>query len=256
MRFAIFTDVHCGPNMDTRWGENAPKMLEKAVEILKTLDVQFVVDLGDRINDVDLEYDRKSVAAIRDAYAKLGRPVYFIYGNHDTVNLSKDEYGKMVGKSGPYESVEVGDYRLLLLDSVDPVYDRVGGTYSKAQVQWIKEAIASSDKEILIFSHHPIAEYDIESHWYFGKNPHHAFVQNRADVLPLVNEKVRAMFSGHLHWIRKVTTGKTVHFTVPSFVDVFLTGSMPPGFFTVVDISSDSLKVQFRTLEGVYMTVQ
>lgn len=256
MRFAVISDVHCGPNMDTRWGENAVALLERAIDVLKTLDVQFVVDLGDRINDVDLESDRKNVTAVRDAYSKLGRPVYFLYGNHDTVFLSKEEYGQIVGKKGAYESVDVGDYRLLLADSVDPVYDRVGGTYSPEQVRWLRESIEASDKEIILFSHHPLAEQDIDSHWYFGKNPHHAFVQNRVDVLPYINEKVRAVFSGHLHWIRKIVQGKTVHFTVPSFVDVFLTGSMPPGFFSVVDITPDSLKVQIRTVEGVYMTVQ
>lgn len=255
LRFGLVTDVHYGPNMDTRAGETAIELLQRAVDILNHEKVSFVVDLGDRINDTDLESDRVRVQRVHETYQALECPVYYVYGNHDLVNLSKEEYGEIIGKKEPRQIFDAEGYTVVLADSTDPVVDRVGGSFSEEQRQWLSDALTRVDGKVLFCSHHPIDNQDFSSHWYFSKFPHHALGHHREDVNRVLQDKILAAFCGHMHWIRKVASGGATFFTIPSFIDIFLTGQRPPGFFAVVEVEGDKVSVELRTVEGVFMKI-
>lgn len=252
VRFGILTDIHSGPNFDTRRGEAAEELLSHAVAAMAEAGVEFVVDLGDRINDTgDTARDRAELVRVKGIIDQLKCPVYHVYGNHDVVTLSKEEQNDLLGKQAAYEAIQLDGMALVLLDSTDIVVDRIGGALGEEQLAWLNDQLSRLQGDIFVFSHHPLAQQDVDRHGYFGRHQHQAFVENwlAVDEALRGQPRVRARFNGHLHWTYTAHVSGQLHYTLPSLVDTWLTGE-PTGAYTIVDVAPDALRVYVKGRNG------
>lgn len=166
----------------------------------------------------------------------IGVPILFVYGNHDLINIGPADQRALLGKRGDYESMDVQGFHLILLNSQDPTFEGVGGTISEAQMQWLEADLASGTGPVVVFCHHPLDEQDSRPHWYFRTHPTHALAVNRERVRGLFarSGRVRAVFSGHMHWNHVEVIEGTPYITVESLVDCGLTNGNPAGGFSEV----------------------
>lgn len=236
LKIGVVTDIHNGPDMDTRIGSQAMPMLDRFVTAMRRFRPDVIIDLGDRINDVSVEDDRARIQAVRDRLVSVGVPVLFLYGNHDLINVKPEEQRRILGKKGDYESLDCKGFHLILLNSQDPTIDGVGGTISDAQLAWLQEDLQSSRGPILVFCHHPLNEQDSSGHWYFGDHQAYALAGNRERARALLERsgRVRAIFHGHMHWNHVTVNNGMAYVTVESLICNGLTGGPPAGCFAQV----------------------
>src|SRR5437773_7812602 len=66
LRIGLITDIHHGPDVDVRLGSAAPELLEKFTRRMRNdFHPDLIVDLGDRINDTDLDADKRRLGDVR-----------------------------------------------------------------------------------------------------------------------------------------------------------------------------------------------
>ncbi len=246
VRIGVVTDIHCGPDMDTRLGTQASVQLDLFCEAMRVFRPDIIVDLGDRINDTDPGRDRERTVWTRSMLRRVGVPVLHLLGNHDVVNLPKAELVALLDKRGPSEYLDWGGLRLILLDSQDPMFDGVGGTVGMEQIAWLRRAVTDSPGPCMVFCHHPLDEQEVASHWFFGARPHLAHAVNRAGVRSVLEEcgRVRAVLNGHMHWTRRTTISGIPYVTLGSLVDCALTDGRPAGTHAEVVVADTAVSVR------------
>jgi 3',5'-cyclic AMP phosphodiesterase CpdA len=234
-RIGLITDIHSGPDIDTRLGTAAFPLLDKFVETMsQRFRPDLIVDLGDRINDVNVNEDTQRIQKVRSCLESIGVPIFFLYGNHDLVNTDQGKMRKLLGKQSDFESVDFMGYHFIFLNTQDPTFGGVGGTISEDQLHWLEDDLDKCVGPAVIFSHHPLDEQKISSHWFFGKHPEFALAVNREQARTLFtrSQKVRAVFNGHMHWNNVEVIDGIPYVTVESLVDGGLTDGNPAGGFT------------------------
>lgn len=204
-----------------------------------------IVDLGDRINSVASGQDGVRARYVRRRLEDAGVPVYHVLGNTDVEHLPKHDALASVKKSWAAEAVDVGPLRLVLLDTVDPAVEGVGGTVSAAQIEWLRAALAERAAACLVFGHHPLDEPALDGHHYFALRPSLAAVGNRAEVRAVLEAApaVAAAFSGHLHWTRAAPINGIPYVTIGSLVDAAYTAGQPAGAYALVTVGAGAVTV-------------
>lgn len=249
-KIGIVGDIHCGPDIMSMLGSRAPSMLEAFGEAMQAFRPDCIVDLGDRINDVAAGQDRQRSAWVRAQLLAHGVPVFHVLGNHDVVNLTKTELGGILGKRGPYEAADLDGVRVVVLDSQDPSFERTGGDIGSEQRTWLEATLAETSHPALVFCHHPLDEQSLDGHWYFADHPTHAFVHQRMSVRTILGRsgRVRAVFSGHLHWTRTTALNGIPYVTLGSLVDGGFTNGRPAGTFASVTVQEKTIDIQVAGL--------
>jgi len=204
-----------------------------------------IVDLGDRINSVASGQDGVRARYVRRRLEDAGVPVYHLLGNTDVEHLPKHEALAAVKKEWAAEVVDLGPLRLVLLDTVDPAVDGVGGAIGAAQIEWLRAALAGRADAYLVFGHHPLDEPALDGHHYFAGRPSIAAVQNRAEVRAVLEgaPAVAGVFSGHLHWTRAAQIKGIPYVTIGSLVDAAYTGGEPAGAYAFVTVDGGAVDV-------------
>ena len=256
LRIGLVTDIHSGPDMDTRLGSTAFPLLDRFVEeMARRFKPDLVVDLGDRINDVEAREDTERIRKVRSRLESIGVPALFLYGNHDLINVGPAEQQRLLGKRGDYESLDFRGVHLILLNSQDPTFGGVGGTLSDVQLEWLEADLRNGEGPVVVFCHHPLNEQDVTPHWYFRDHPDFALAVNRERARTLLtrSRRVKAVFHGHMHWNHTAVIDGIPYITVESLVCCGMTNGQPAGAFTEV-IVEETGRVQVEVRGALPMT--
>ena len=232
LRFAIITDIHNGPVTSFRGnvrklGDRALPLLKafvRAADALDRLDV--VVHLGDVVEDVDVETDRRNFTDVIAAMGSLPVPVRHVTGNHDTRVLSEEDLANLRG-AGPSFPVTVNGVELLALRT----YSKDGRCFTTAEdLAALSDQLAAGSGPALLFAHHGLGDQDLTGNPWFEHTPHLALVDERKEVRALVakHPRVRAVFNGHLHWNNLVFHGDRPYFTIQSLTENVAAADEPP----------------------------
>ena len=245
MRIGVIADIHCGPDRDVLPGSRSPKLLDQFIDAMRGLRPACIVDLGDRINSVTAGQDHVRERYVRRRLDDVGVPVYHVLGNTDVRRLAKNEALAVVGKQHPVEVVDLDGVRLVLLDTVDPAIENIGGAMGGAQIDWLRSVLTESGTPCLLFGHHPLNEPTVAGHHYFATRPDLACVRNGSEVRAVLEASAPAVvaFAGHLHWTRVVRVGRIPFLTVGSLVDTAYTQGDPCGAYALVSVNVDAVHV-------------
>jgi 3',5'-cyclic-AMP phosphodiesterase len=210
-----------------------------------------IVDLGDRINPVAPGRDVERTTWVHHQLARVGVPTYHVIGNTDVVNLTKAEQLAPLEKRRAYESLDEWEPRLILLDSEDPPFERVGGEIGKNQLAWLADVLERDARPALVFCHHPLDDQDLSGHRYFTGHPNRACVVNRLRVRALLERggRVLAAFAGHMHWSRANVINRVPHVTLGSLVDCAYTEGRSSGAFAEVTIANRRVEIRIAGLQ-------
>jgi hypothetical protein len=142
----------------------APAELQKAVDFLNN---EFKPDIaiggGDYIESsaVKKETAKIQLREINNIFKTLQAPRLYALGNHDMRSLTKAEVMEILEIPEYHVIQDIGDWRIVVFDTnfnKEDDSDRaeknyVGGYVSKAELEWLRQALVT-DKPVIVFSHH------------------------------------------------------------------------------------------------------
>jgi Icc protein len=190
---AQLSDLHLGAAWE---GVDPQPRLQQVIEAVRSLPnpVDAVVVSGDLSDSGDEEH----YLLARRLLARLEVPVYVLPGNHDLRGPLRRAFELPGEGEEPIDySVEVGDLRLVILDSIVPGQDP--GAFGAEQLRWLDQELGRQpERPTLLAMHHPplatgVPEWD-------GIN----LAASERDALAEViarHPQLRAIVGGHLHRI-------------------------------------------------------
>jgi len=172
LRVGIFTDLHAHDTDSPVEGKVMtvyPERLGACVDAMNDWPADLVIQLGDFVNGAyvmgeDLGDSARIVDILDQAdalYAKLDSPRYYVLGNHDMYDLSKEEFLAHTAATETFTSFDAGAYHFVILDAQ---YDKNGedlghafwvvqGNIPQSELDWLANDLAATDKPTIVCVH-------------------------------------------------------------------------------------------------------
>ncbi|MDV6317514.1 metallophosphoesterase [Chromohalobacter sp. HP20-39] len=205
MRLIQISDCHLCANPEARSRIGYPlSQLRAVVARARRLRPDIVLVSGDIGHD-------ESPAAYRHAFevfAEFECPWFWMTGNHDHPEFMEELH--------PFhDELDLGDWRLLLLDSRVP--GQAGGELGQDALQELAVRLEEDDRPTLLAMHHP--PLSVGSAWMdaLGLADREAFWQTLAAYA-----QVRAVLCGHIHQAFAARHGDIAVYGCPATADQFL----------------------------------
>jgi hypothetical protein len=201
-------------------------MNEDAIAEINAAGVDATFIKGD-IADVGLP---SQFEAAREAFAKLAMPHHAFLGNHDYYGrlegLEVDGYA-LLGQPAAPRSVELGGWRLLLLETVEPGEHH--GVFGDERLRWLAEALEETREHatptLLLMHHQPVPPERADNYPNrIGIRPEHSL-----ELFSLLgaHPQVKGVLIGHTH------RNRVRHYPASGrlpFVEIQCTKDYPGGF--------------------------
>ncbi|HET7121709.1 MAG TPA: phosphodiesterase [Solirubrobacterales bacterium] len=249
------SDLHLG----AAWEEVEPGVeplsrLEMALDAILALPngVDAVLVSGDVSDDGSAE----SYELARRTLERLGVPVHVLPGNHDDRRRMREVFGLPGSGEEPINyTVDVGELRLVLLDSIVPGQDP--GALGPERMRWLDAALAEDSTSPTILALHQAPLPTGNAHWDGINWEDSGMARQELSAVVERHPQLRAIVAGHLHRIAAATLAGCPVLSVPSAYvqavpdyegnDVEMVGL--PGFALHV-LSDGELACQVEPLAG------
>jgi len=251
LKIIALADIHIGSNLSTNFGIQEFKTLSKFVEIInKKFKPDCVIELGDRVGSLGLEENKSNSIKLRNILEIIHAPVFYLLGNHDIEEMSVKGNEEIYNCSFANRIEYINGFRLLLLNTQDPVVEKIGGSISEGQIEWLRSKLITKNVPTLVFSHQAIDDQEIISNINFSKIPELAFVRNKKTLRNIFNSSsnVLAVINGHLHWSNIWIKFNVPYISIPSFIETWGKNKKIPGAFSEIIIRSDGIDISFYTI--------
>ncbi|OWU86152.1 metallophosphoesterase-domain-containing protein [Oceanicola sp. 22II-s10i] len=231
-RIAIVTDIHHGAPSHTKRGDTALQLLADFVTWANAETPDLVLDLGDRISDVDSQSDARLEREVADVLCGLDAPLHHVCGNHDRDNLSVAENADILSADLAHEILDLGDWQLALwrADSkINRTAPRPGFDLPEADLLWLSQMAQRAQKPTLVASHVPFSGHSQIGNYYFQRNASlSTYPQSDRARAAIAQARVPvACVAGHVHWNTVTTVDGIPHITQQSLTESFTTGGEP-----------------------------
>lgn len=206
IRLLQVTDMHlqASPEIEMR-GVNPEQRFEQVMQAVATEPADLLLLTGDLTHHAASAYQR-----IVKQLQRLSFPSVWIPGNHDLPGsmyaFADQGYGRKV--------VELGNWRIVLLDSTAAPDGRGGGSLSEPELAFLQtelEQAAETDLHLLlVLHHHPLS---VNSAW------QDQIMLGNADQFWSIVERsaqVRGVICGHLHQHWQLQRGGVTLFSCPA----------------------------------------
>lgn len=185
LKFAVMSDIHSDYTN-----------LKKALEIAKTDDNSFVILTGD-LTTIGKEEELLEIKKILD---ESGMKFYVVPGNHDVWydrRTEKNMFGEIFGET--FVSFKEGDIKFILVNNGDYINGLEGIKGTEGQKSWLTEETKEClQVTCLVFMHMPLNHQS--SIYVMGQETPAVATQAAQLVKLLVENKVKQVFAGHLHY--------------------------------------------------------
>ena len=249
VKVAIVGDVHHGPPTATKRGDQALSLLEGVVRAIENEKPDLVLDMGDRINDIDPQTDRRLLREVADVFAGISAPRVHLLGNHDMCFMDRAANEAALGTGVSNHVRDLGFWRLVVFQPTVEIR-RPGGfaPIDKPDLDWLSATLAASDQPAMIVSHVPVSGHSMASNYYFEGRDEFSTYPNRHVVLSLLESTIApvAWLSGHVHWNTFIQIGGVPHFTVQSLSESFTTGGEAAGAWGTLTLSAEGIDLSLR----------
>lgn len=226
-RIAVVGDIHHGPATRTKRGDAALSLLGAVIERIGREKPDLVLDLGDRISDVDPQTDRRLMREVGQAFAGLSVPRVHLLGNHDMHFIDRAANEEAMGTSVAHRTIDAGHWRIVVFQPAVEIR-RPGGfaPISAADLEWLAGSLAADERPALVVSHVPVSGHAMTGNYYFESNPQYATYPNCGAVRAILNATTAptAWLSGHVHWNTLAQVDGVPHMTMQSLTESFTTG--------------------------------
>lgn len=252
MKFSILSDIHLGPESHyngviRKINKNAKLFLSNFIEEMKnTVKPEFVVILGDLIQDDNSENDEINIKYIVKALDNLNCPVHYVAGNHDLKSISEIKLARFFKEDKLYYSFDSDDLHFIVLFSKKT--NKETCEIPKEQVDWLKNDLDQSKKESIIFVHYGLADQNLEGNPWFEGRPEACLIENRKDIRSILekSKKVIAVFNSHLHWDKKHIYNSIPYFTIQSLTENEKNKGKASEAYAVINVIENEVAVEIK----------
>lgn len=242
LRIATITDIHHGAPSHAKRGDAAMALLAEFAEWANAETPDLVLDLGDRISDVDEATDLRLEAEVADAFKAIKAPVYHLNGNHDRDYLSTAQNEEILGQSLQNQLLDCGDWQIALWRA-DPRITRseefYGFTLPESDLLWLSRTMQAAEKPTLVASHVPVSGHSQVGNYWFERNED----VSRYPESPRVRQALAqagvpvVCIAGHVHWNTVTTVNGITHLTQQSLTESFTTQGEPAAAWGMLELS-------------------
>lgn len=240
LQLAIITDIHHGTPIDGKHGDKALSLLQNFVDAVNQRQPDLVVDLGDRISDIDKPTDTQLQQEVMAIFQDLTVPHVHLLGNHDMDNLTRAENEAVLGVSLEHASQDIKGVHLVFWQP--DVFITQGFEATQQQLEWLEANLKSTSLPSIIFTHAPFSDASMLSHFYFQNSlPKYAGYENAAAIRDIIKQhsNTLACISGHVHWNSLQTINGTHHITLQSITEGFTTQAEVAEAWTWLELDTD-----------------
>ena len=246
LRVAFIADIHHGADHMTKRSSLALELLSKFRDFVEETKPDLIIDLGDRISDIDHETDLRLEREVAEALKPIRQPIHHICGNHDREFLSVAENEEILGQRLVNETLDVGGWRIVLWRADSKIRRPGGFLLTEADMLWLSGVVRNADRPLLIVSHVPVSGHSQVGHYYFEQNPESSTYYGAERIRSeLSHAKVPVVWvSGHVHWNTYTPVNGVAHFTIQSLTESFTTFPDVAASWGMMELGEDfSLKV-------------
>jgi len=238
LRLAFVADIHHGANSFTKIGTAALPLMDEFRRFVTEAQPDAVIDLGDRISDVDHATDLRLELEVAAAFAPIAAPRFHLCGNHDRDHLSVAENEEILGLALGHRTVDLGDWRLVLWAADSQIHRPGGFVLREADLIWLAATVEAADRPLVVMSHVPVSGHAQIGNYYFERNPASSTYPGAERVRAvLARAKVPMVcIAGHVHWNTLTTVDGIPHLTLQSLTESFTTMPGPAGAFALLEL--------------------
>lgn len=240
LRLCLVADIHHGADSFTKKGSAALPLLAEFTRFANDAKPHAVIDLGDRISDVDTKTDQRLEREVADGFKAINAPTLHICGNHDRDHLSVAENEDILGQSLANQVVELEDWSLVIWRADTKIHRPGGFVLTEADLLWLAGVVRTATKPLAIFSHVPISGHAQQGNYYFERNPDASTYPGGAERARAILSSARVpvvAFSGHVHWNTLTMVNGQPHFTLQSLTESFTTNPEPAGSYALLELN-------------------
>ena len=220
------TDIHYGPDRFSKKGDEALNLLTRFVQQVNSMEIDLVVDLGDRISNFDNTIDSQHLSRLSTVFRELKPDIYHLVGNHDVVHMTVPDQELILKTSLQHHSLDLSGWHLVFWNASCMIHDDVGFRLEQEDLDWLETDLSGTTLPTVLFSHMPLYTGSMVGNRYFEKRFAGGEQHRNASLareLVEKSEKVIAVISGHLHWNQLHFMDGIPHFTLQSITETFTT---------------------------------
>jgi hypothetical protein len=241
VKAVLIGDIHFGPSTGSRPGEEIPALVLRFVETMNhEIKPDVVMEMGDRINNVDAETDSKNQSFLIERLDQgLKAPCIHVLGNHDIMCTGKPEVLNIIGRKTGMISQVIKGFKFIILDTVDPMISGCGGMVGQDQLKWLQNEMNDDESPKLVFGHHPIDSHSMKGSGVITLEVVDLiFLENKSEVRQVLEtgKNFFGYFSGHMHWFSFFCSPAAPYIVNPSFTEAHPCRNNAPGMFLEMDI--------------------
>ena len=238
LKIAVIADIHHGIDVGTKLGSAAVTLMRPFVDWVNSVSPDLVVELGDRINDLDKYADIRWTKEVAKVFTEVKTACVHILGNHDDQRLARAESEDAMQTTFASHSRDVNGYHLVFWNSA--VELQQGGYHlPDNDLMWLATDLAATDLPTIVFSHLPLDNGSMLGNFYFEKlvprGAHYAEGAAARDVIER-SGKVMTCIAGHTHWNQRHTIDGVHYITIHSLTESFTTHPHPTGAYAILTI--------------------
>ncbi len=236
-KIAIITDIHANAQHGTKHGDQAFALLEPILATIQELQPDLLVDLGDRINDLNAATDAMIQQALQAIFSNIAIPRVHLLGNHDVVHLSAAENAALLETSTESRVLEVGEWNLVFW-YCNPSLANDGWSFLPSDLAWLESAL-KTERPSVIFSHAPFSGASMLGNYYFEPMPKYGGYAPSAELRSILEQsQVQACIAGHCHWNSQTYLDGIAHITIQSLTEGFTTNNQPAGTWAMLELGT------------------
>ena len=238
LRIAIVTDIHHGRSFQTKQSEAALSLLDEFVVRMDAITPDLVIDLGDRINDVDRAVDHALMMDVANRFKRITGKREHLPGNHDVHFLSIAENEALFDAPMTSRSLDIDGWHLVFWCPDTRYTTAAGFAEDPTALAWLERDLADNQGPTVVFCHVPQFAGDLRGNFWFQNNPWAATLPYAEAALEILGRHpgVTMTVGGHLHWARLQTLHGIHHVTLPSLIEGFFTGGPAAGAWSEITL--------------------
>ncbi len=261
VRLAIVADIHHGAPSATKRGDRALALMAEFARFANDAGPDAVIDLGDRISDLDAETDDRLAREAAEAFAPIAAPRWHVDGNHDRDHLSAARNDEILGRAAGSQTVDIGGWRVALWRADPAIRPRLqpdgarrrGFALPEPDLIWLSRVAQAADRPLLVVSHVPVSGHGQTGNYYFERNPDVSTYPEAARArAALAQARVPVVcLAGHVHWNTVTTVGGVTHLTQQSLTESFTTEGEPAGAMGLLELGEGSARWRVEGLDRI-----
>lgn len=241
VRICLVADIHHGAPSMTKRGDAALDLMGDFARFANDARADLVLDLGDRISDIDRDTDLGLERDVAEAFRAVEAPICHINGNHDRDHLSVEDNEEILGQALGHQTLDIGEWRIALWRADTRIRrgpDHRGFQLAEADILWLSRTVQNADRPLLVASHVPVSGHSQVGNYYFEANPAASTYPQAARARAvLAQARVPVVcIAGHVHWNTITTVDGITHLTQQSLTESFTTAGEPAAALGLLEL--------------------